>query len=264
MKSMEEYKETVTYQLWLRYLMFENTNKRPKDDKGNPLPWRLEKKLDGKDSAAASANAIITGADIFCLIGIVKFIFDNQDTVVISEINHANKRVEKLLSIRTTLNFFLNHYLYRKDKEELINTLKRLRTYQVEYNFYQKETGKFSSRSEHYLRTCDIEDEYVTFTISDAFFSIIEEDGWTVNYSRLGKLSGIAQALYMYFIQNSGEEFRQDFIEQRLQLVEEGYRNRDAIKKALGQLMTIGYLDSFITLKKGKKDYNFIIERKVV
>jgi hypothetical protein len=245
--------------------MFDITNRRIRGQ-----AWRLEKKLDGKDTAIASASETITGADILVLIAIVKFIIDNPDRVVASPVEYANGETETLLSIKTTLTFFLDHYCNHKNKNELIDTLRRLRTYQTEFNFYNK-VGKreqLTSRSEHYLRSCVIKDNEVTFTISSVFLEIImsKDEGWDINFQRLCQLSGIAQALYMFLSQNSGNYFNQSTLTDLLKLEETDFNNRSAIKNALAQLIKIKYLKpedkgGFKVIKKSVGEYMFQIER---
>jgi hypothetical protein len=250
--------------------MFENTNKRKFDEDKNELSWKLHKNIGDKgtiterNTAEASASGAITGSDIFCLIGIVKYMIDNCETVISSTIVHADAENEIMLSASTTLQYFLRNYINHRNMDELIRTLKRLRTYQVEYTFYDEDTGKPDNFANHYLRTCTIKGDKVTFTISGVLLETIEAEGWTINYNRLSKLSGIYRNLYMYIAQNSGNTFTQTKLEQRLGLTEESFKNRDAIKKALNRFIKpLGYIKGYKVIKKGVGDYSFELDRSI-
>lgn len=193
--------------------------------------------------------------DIFALIAAVKAFQDKAVDIVRGQITAERET----LTLKVELWKFTEKYLKNNDYENLLNTLKRLSSFQI---FYHSNGDVLEQR---FMLGFEIkEDEnkvkWLTISLNKAFYDACLNRGLTLNFISLQSVrSQTARALYMYLKGQKSKAFYQDTLSTVLGLQLEAFENRRRIREAFEALVSAGSIKCF-AVTKNTKGYLFTYE----
>jgi len=203
-----------------------------------------------------SAKETITSFDAFILIAGCKVFQDNQ-TEITNEI--LNKK--SMLRIETSFDLFLKHYVGNNNKKVVIDSLKRLSSYQI---FINGNDG--SVKQQRYLYDFEISKDglNVSFVISEAFYNKLNTKPWLINFDKLRNTKSLTgRGLFLFFAGNNRSDFYQETLEKMLNMdndtAQKKRDNRKQIIKALEELKNVKFIMDYRFDEKSKK---FILKRE--
>lgn len=232
-------------------LPFTITNKRVKG-------WSfIRENIPGNNEYKIEMRAFetITPTDIVNLIGAVKVFQDHRCNVQEDVLGN-----DKMLTVEIDFYLFLRDYSTHKSKHDMIETLKRLSSFQVFY--HMRDGAKFMER---YLYNFEISsnEKNVKFIISEKFYELCTKNPWLINYSKLRSLnSQTAKALFLYISGNLRNDFYQSTLEFWLDMKNETSAqqrdNRVKLKSAFKELIAADVISEYEYDPNSKK---FILRR---
>lgn len=231
-------------------LPFEITNKRVKG-------WSFIKQTEN-GYLEYKAHETITPSDIYTFIGALKALQDNEDFTTIGTLNG-----NEYYSLEIPLNILMKKYLHNNDKKLVINTFRRLATFQVTKHFND---GSESLKRFVYDYSLTANQSKIKITVSALFLNLLYDNPWLLNYDIMMQIkSNLAKALFLYFTSNRRKYYKQSTIENELGMKCNTSKitanNRIHIKKAINELVSTDKIKKVIKkYEYDNKSGNFEVE----
>ena len=217
----------------IHYMPFSVTNKRIKG-------WEQIKEYKGYKTIARAWETI-TDTDIFILIAAVKAFQDRTNELEHGQIIHDRPTI----ALKINVHVFMRHYLNNHDRDYLIQSLRRLASYQI---FFIDTENKHEA--EHrYMLGYDIDDNALTLILSKKWYDACIAKGWSLKFDYIKQFQKTARAIYLYIAGQRHTAFYQETLERVLDLNGRDNNNRAAIKKAFQELKTLGAIKSYEPIK---------------
>jgi hypothetical protein len=220
----------------IHYLPFSVTNKRTKG-------WEQIKENKRKGyKTIARAWETITDADIFVLIAAVKAFQDsNSNELELGQMIHDRPTI----ALKINVHAFMKHYLGNHDKYYLMQSLRRLSSYQI---FFINVKDKHEA--EHrYMLGYEVKDNILTLILNKKWYDACVAHGWALKFDFVRQFQKTARALYLYLSAQDSTAMYQDTLERALGLEGRDDNNRTAIKKAFDELQDLGGIKSYSVAK---------------
>jgi hypothetical protein len=219
----------------IHYLPFSVTNKRTKG-------WEMIKDY-GKYKTISRAWETITDTDIFILIAAVKAFQDaNQDDIEQGQIIHDRPTIALKINIHT----FMFNYLDNHDKDYLLQSLRRLSSYQI---FFVEKNHEAEHR---YMLGYEVKDNILTLILNKKWYDACVKNGWSLKFDYIRQLQKTARALYLYIAAQDNTALYQQTLERALGLTATKTDNRKSIKRAFQELYGLGAIKGYSTMKTPK------------
>jgi len=218
----------------------------------------------GSTKIQVEPNNVVNIYDIKILLSIFKFFQDNESKITITNIPLNDGKVKPIFTITNIdLISFIKRYTAVKieNKNEIINSIKRLVNYTIFKETYNEKNQKTAESTIRFLYDFEIVDNHiVSFSILKKVYQKIMQ-GLTLKIDTLFKIKGnISSALYIFLISQNHTTFKETTLMEILGLsINDKKHSRAYLKEAFIELKKIGFLsyDDLIYEKNGEKYYRF-------
>jgi len=218
----------------------------------------------GSTKIQVKPNDVVNIYDIKILLSIFKFFQDNEAKIVVTNIPVNDGKVKPVFTITNIdLISFIKRYTTVKieNKNEIINSIKRLVNYTIFKETYDEKNQKTAESTIRFLYDFEIIDNrIVSFSILKKVYQRIIA-GLTLKIDTLFRIKGnISSALYIFLISQNHTTFKETTLIEILGLsINDKKHSRAYLKEAFIELKKIGFLsyDDLIYEKNSEKYYRF-------